>query len=124
MGNWICLPISLLSLSLQLNLRAQLIACGRAHGPLYAAVSVAFAAAFLGVRLGLGLPRSVRWWGDMLGLLAAGDERASPALIYYALACNVVLNSLNLFWGYKIASGIVRLAGGGGAGGGKKKKEV
>ena len=100
--------------------RAQLIACGKAEGRLYAAVSVLFAASFLGVRLGLGLPGSVRWWGDMLALLAAEprDPRTNPALVYYALTCNVVLNSLNLLWGYKIVVGLVKLV----AGKGRKNK--
>ena len=95
----------------QLNLRAQLIACGKAEGTLYAVVSLLFAASFLGVRLGLGLPGSVRWWGDMLALLSAEprDPRTRPGLVYYALACNVVLNSLNILWGYKIVVGLVKL---------------
>jgi hypothetical protein len=95
-----------------------MIACGRGSGALYTAVSVAFAAAFLGVRLGMGLPHSVWWWWDMYGFLAdpSPDPRLNKWLLYYALGCNVILNSLNLLWGYKIASGIVKLATGGSRG--------
>jgi hypothetical protein len=46
-------------------------------------------------------------WGHSLGLLAkyyAGnaDPRHMPAVTVYALAANLLLNSLNLFWAYKV----------------------
>lgn len=112
-----------------LNLRAQLIACKRTEGAFFTAVSVGFAALFLGVRLGCGLPGSAKWWGESLTLLArhhagTADPRYRPAVTYYALAANVLLNSLNLFWAYKILSGLARLAGGGGAAGSGKKKKL
>ena len=40
---------------------AKLIACGRTQSTFFTAVSVLFAVFFLGVRLGCGLPGSIKW---------------------------------------------------------------
>jgi len=46
-------------------------------------------------------------WGHSLELLAKyyngnADPRYVPAVTVYALAANLLLNSLNLFWAYKV----------------------
>jgi hypothetical protein len=48
-------------------------------------------------------------WGESLALLAkhragTADPRYIPAVTCYALAANVLLNSLNLFWAYKVCN--------------------
>ena len=62
-----------------------------------------FAATFIVVRLLIGIPLSVCFWSDMVILLRSGNQH-STAIVMCMLFFNGLLNSLNLFWGWKIIS--------------------
>ena len=93
-----------------LHLRWFMRVAGHGEGAAYVRVSQAFAAAFGFVRIVLGLPISAAWWTRMVPLLAssAGADRlaehgVSPITVVLYLACNIILNFLNIAWFRKIA---------------------
>jgi len=85
-----------------LNLRSQLIACRLTHTRTFSCANVGFAAAFLIIRWGFGMPGSVFWWNDSIALLRAGDPRLRPQVVFVTMAANLALNSLNVWWGSKV----------------------
>ena len=93
-----------------LHLRWFMRVAGRGESAAYVRVSQAFAAAFGFVRIVLGLPISAAWWTRMVPLLgsSAGAARLaehgiSPVVVVLYLACNIILNFLNIAWFKKIA---------------------
>ncbi|EOD36038.1 hypothetical protein EMIHUDRAFT_226886 [Emiliania huxleyi CCMP1516] len=100
-----------------LNLRSQLIACRLTHTRTFSCANVGFAAAFLIIRWGFGMPGSVFWWSDSIALLRAGDPRLRPHVVFVTMAANLALNSLNVWWGSKVLAGVARLARGRGESG-------
>jgi len=94
-----------------LNLRMQLLACGKAHTTLFALSNVMFALLFLGVRWGT-LPFSVRWYMRSWPQWRAGEcGPPSPMLtltVGWLSFAGVAMNLLNVVWGLKVLKGIVR----------------
>jgi len=94
-----------------LNLRMQLLACGKAHTTLFALSNVMFALLFLGVRWGT-LPFSVRWYMRSWPQWRAGEcGPPSPMLtltVCWLSFAGVAMNVLNVVWGLKVLKGIVR----------------
>eukprot|EP00419_Tripos_fusus_P002015 CAMPEP_0172676514 /NCGR_PEP_ID=MMETSP1074-20121228/14041_1 /TAXON_ID=2916 /ORGANISM="Ceratium fusus, Strain PA161109" /LENGTH=233 /DNA_ID=CAMNT_0013494195 /DNA_START=119 /DNA_END=820 /DNA_ORIENTATION=- len=74
-----------------------------------------FALTFWTVRLGLGIPWSVRFWHLILSALAEGRHH-STLICLICLAANIGLNFLTVFWSYKIARLAMR--------GGKKRSNA
>jgi len=63
-----------------------------------------FAVIFLVVRVGYWPVVSYLFWCDSLDELAAGSQ--PKPLVYTFCVCNVVLTSLQLFWGWLVAKGL------------------
>ena len=99
-----------------LNLRGHLHACGMEKSAAYTAVSAAFAIVFLGVRWGFGLLDSARYIRDLVKLLfhsmRADGLGGEPRLRYCSVAITlpgiVLMNSMNLMWGFKVLKGLLR----------------
>ena len=55
-----------------LNVYKQLQACGHTSGPLYLWVGLVFSATFTVVRILIGIPYSIWWWGYAISLFRSG----------------------------------------------------
>jgi len=95
------------------HIRAQMIASKATDSTLYQVVQLLFCAAFLIIRIGLGVPMSILWWNDMIDLQESGrGARGGDAVMAFCLTANIVLNALNCLWAYKIVTGLIKLAQG------------
>ena len=68
---------------------------------------VAFAVTFIVVRIFIGVPTSMSWWIETYERLQTGMTHSTPVTAYY-LVVNLLLNSLNVFWAYKIIKRAIR----------------
>lgn len=85
---------------------------GRDKTALYSKTSNLFAVVFIIVRILIGVPVSISWWGDMLTLLGSGKTTLhSTAIVYFYLVANLFLNGLNIYWFLRIMNGIIKKFG-------------
>lgn len=57
------------------------------------------------VRIIVGLPMSIWWVQDMVRLLLNGNAH-SEAVVAFMIVVNVIMNGLNVYWGFGILSGL------------------
>ena len=67
-----------------------------------------FAVTFIVVRLLVGIPLSILWFVAMGTRIANGSLHSIPVVVFY-LCANLILNALNLFWGYKIVRRMLKM---------------
>ena len=93
--------------SIPLNVRVIMIQLDVARGIAFELVQYTFAATFLVVRLGVGIPASYFWWQDMLTLVRSGQAHSVGVCVYY-LCANALLNVLNIYWAVAIVRKLMR----------------
>lgn len=97
-----------------LNLRMQLITCGKADTAAFHIANVTFAVLFIGVRWGFGLPGSYRWYVEAIDQYHTGqcgdtDSWLLTVTFGYYMVAPAMMNLLNILWGIKILQGVKKV---------------
>jgi hypothetical protein len=93
-----------------LNLRAHLLQLRMGSTTTFIAVQTTFAIVFLIVRIFFGIPIIGQWLLDILEMFQLNRLHGYSIPAFYLVAC-VVLNTLNIFWAYKIVTGLFKKRG-------------
>jgi hypothetical protein len=90
-----------------LNGRSHLLQLRLASTRTFQVVQHLFAFVFFAVRICLGLPIVGNWIIDVVQMLRRGEQHNYSIPIFFLVA-SAVLNGLNIFWAYKIATGLFK----------------